>query len=51
MEQYKVTRLFVGGILEGLEYTEVTAIEYTLGWVCNKPIGGSPYKIIRIEKV
>ncbi len=47
--KYKVTRLFIGGILKGLTYTETTSVKFTVGFVCRKPIGGSPYKIIAVE--
>jgi len=45
---YTVTKLFLGGILDGLTYTFKTDIVYTVGWECLKPIGGSPYRIISV---
>lgn len=51
MKQYKVTRLFIGGILKGLTHTGITTVKFEKGFICNNPIGGSPYKIISCEEV
>lgn len=48
---YEVTREFIGGILNGLTHTETVSYKPTLGFVCHKPIGGSPYRIISVVKV
>lgn len=48
---YEVTRKFTGGILKGLTYTEITAVSYPVGFVCKKPIGGSPYVILTCVRV
>ena len=48
---YKVTKQFIGGILNGLTYTEITEIHARVGFRCNKPVGGSPYRIIRVDRV
>jgi len=48
---YKVTRLFIGGNLEGLTHTEITPVHFEVGFVCKKPCGGvSPYVIIAVEE-
>jgi len=44
--QFRVTKLFIGGILDGLTYTFTDTREWEVGWVCEKPIGGSPYRIV-----
>lgn len=50
MKIYKITKLFIGGILEGLTHTEITPVKFELGFECKKPIGGtSPYRIIAVE--
>lgn len=51
-KMFKVTRFFTGGILEGLTHTETTPVEFKVGFVCNKPAGGSStYRIIAVEPV
>lgn len=50
MKKYKVTRLFIGGILKGITHTEVTSVRFDVGFICNNSIG-SPYKIIFCEEV
>jgi len=47
---YTVTKLFIGGMLDGLTYTFTTDIQYTVGWECHHPIGGSPYRIISVVR-
>lgn len=49
MRRYRVTRLFTGGLLAGLTYTEVTTVEFAVGFTCERPVGGSPYRIIAVE--
>lgn len=50
-KKYRITRLFLSGILEGLTYTGITSVYMPLGWICEKPIGGDPYKIIAVEEI
>jgi hypothetical protein len=48
-QRYLVTRLFIGGLLEGLTYTAETSIAYQIGFTCHKPIfNGSPYTITEV---
>jgi len=49
--KYKVTRQFIGGILNGLTHTEITGAKFEIGFVCWEPIGGSPYRIIAVEQI
>ncbi len=51
MTLYKVTRKFIGGTLEGLEHTETTTVKFAIGFVCENPIGGSPYKVVAVEPI
>jgi len=46
--KYLVTKLFIGGLLNGLTIEEETTCCYRVGFVCKNPIGGSPYKIIAV---
>jgi len=46
---FLVTREFVSGTLKGLTHTEVTSVAWTVGTLVSKPVGGSAYKIIRVE--
>lgn len=46
---FLVTREFVSGPLKGLTHTEVTSVAWKVGTLVRKPIGGSAYKIIRME--
>lgn len=48
---FKTTIRFIGGILKGLEYTEIRSFESTVGKKVLKPIGGSPYIVIACERV
>ena len=49
--KFKVTRMFIGGLLNGLTHTEITSVERKVGFECLKPVGGSAYKIIAVEQV
>ena len=50
--QYRVTRQFISGTLKGLHYTEITSVEFEVGFICNKPCAGdSGYQITSVEKV
>lgn len=48
-EKWKIVKLFIGGILEGLTYEEVTTVKFELGEEVKKPVAGSPYRIISVE--
>lgn len=48
---YKVTRQFTGGILKGQTHTEETTVKFSVGFRCDKPAGGSPYIITKVEPV
>lgn len=50
-KRYEVTRLFIGGMLEGTTHTGVTSVEFEVGFECLKPVGGSPYRITSVEVV
>jgi len=45
-KRYLVTRKFIGGILDGLTHTEVTSVQFDVGFRCENPVGGSPYVIV-----
>ena len=50
MKKYRVTKLFIGGILEGLSRVEETSVAFKVGDVISKPCGGtSPYKVVSVE--
>lgn len=49
--KFMVTRLFIGGLLDGLTHTGITEVEFKVGFECRKPTGGSPYRIIAVERV
>lgn len=51
MKQYKITRFFIGGLLAGLTHTGIYYSPMTVGMVVEKPVGGSPYKIIECTEV
>ena len=46
---FLVTREFVSGMLKGLTHTEVTSVAWKVGTLVSKPVGGSAYKIIRMD--
>ena len=48
---FQVTKLFIGGLLDGLTYTFVTSVRFEVGQEVLKPIGGSPYRIIAVERI
>ncbi len=45
MKQYKITKLFITGILKGLMYTEITSVNFELNKTYNN------YKIICKQEV
>jgi hypothetical protein len=50
-EQYKVTRLFLSGDLTGITYSEIWTSAPQVGFECHNPIGGSPYRIVSVQKI
>ena len=48
---YEVTREFTGGALKGQTHTEITSVVFTVGQVVSRPIGGSPYQVIRVTEM
>lgn len=46
---FKVTKRFTAGHLKGLTVTEKTTVQWRVGQVVAKPIGGDPYIIQAIE--
>lgn len=48
---YKITRLFIGGLLCGLRHTSYSSVSFPVGWECLNPVGGSPYRIVECEYV
>lgn len=48
---WNVTREFTGGLLKGQTHTEQTTVEFTVGFRCDRPVGGSPYVITKVEPV
>ena len=51
MARYRITKLFTGGFSKGLTYEEETNVEFKEGQKVDHPIGGSPYKIIKVVKL
>lgn len=49
--RFRVTRLFIGGILKGLTHTGEQSFRSTVGFECHNPIGGSPYRITACEQI
>lgn len=49
---YRVKKLFIGGVLKGIESEFIGGVPFTTGFVCSYPAaGGSPYKIISCKPV
>lgn len=48
--KYIVTRIFIGGMLEGLTHTGVTTTKPEIGFECKNPLGGSPYRILKVQE-
>ncbi len=46
---YTITRLYTGGILKGLTYTERTDVWMEVGYLCERPYYGSPYRIVEAK--
>jgi len=51
VKRYRVTREFIGGGLKGLLHSEITTVRFPEGWVCEKPVGGSPYRIVECVEI
>ena len=55
VKTYEVTRLFVGGFLNGLTHTSTQrhseGFQPKEGTLVAKPIGGSPYRIVSVKEV
>ena len=49
--KYEIVKLFIGGLLKGLTYTEKTDIQFYINQTVSKPCGGSPYKIISVKDI
>lgn len=49
--KYRIVKLFIGGLLKGLTYEYVSSVKFEVGFICHKPIGGSPYKIISVTSL
>lgn len=49
--RYYVTREFIGGLLAGITITQCLNYAPPVGFVCNHPIGGSPYRIVSVIPV
>jgi hypothetical protein len=48
---YKVTKLFLKGLLKGMKITEVTSVKFTVGKTYKACVGHSSYKIIECVAV
>ena len=48
---YRITRKFTNGLLSGLTHVEITRVPFREGFKCDKPAGGSPYVITKVEIV
>ena len=51
VKRYRVTREFIGGNLKGLQHSEITTVRFPEGWVCEKPVEGSPYRIVECVEI
>ena len=47
--RYLITKTFTGGTLAGLTITERTTVRWTEGQEVKRPLGGSPYRIDKVE--
>lgn len=45
---YIITQIFIGGLLEGITYTYKSHHKREVGYVCRRPFGGSPYRVISV---
>ena len=51
MKKYKVTKLFINGILKGLTHTKITSVKFEIGFSPKKPYFGDSYRIIFVEEI
>lgn len=49
--QFRIVRVFIGGLLGGITHTGIFDSPMPVGWVCEKPIGGSPYRIVECSEI
>jgi len=42
---YLIRKTFTGGWNVDTTYTGVTSVRFPAGFVCEKPVGGSPYRV------
>ena len=51
-KKYEIVKKFIGGLLEGLTYTEVTTVAFNVGEKFLKPYGNtSPFEIVSVKEV
>ena len=48
---FRITKRFFSGLLAGLTITEMTAVQYAVGFRCKSPVGGSGYEILAVERI
>jgi hypothetical protein len=51
MAKFRIQKHFIGGLLKGATISETTTVRFQVGFVCTKPVGGSPYEILAVEEV
>ena len=51
MKEYRITREFIGGLLVGMTHTGVYWNQMKVGFTCEHPVGGSPYRIIECVEI
>lgn len=47
--RYAVTKTFTSGLLKGLTIVENTTMRFAVGFVCDQPVAGSPYRIEAVK--
>ena len=50
-QTFRVTRVFTAGILAGITYTETSRVQMPVGFTCEKPSAGDPYKVTACEPI
>lgn len=48
---YKITKLFIDGLLEGLRYEEKTIVAFECGRIYSDCVTGERYQIVDIELI
>jgi hypothetical protein len=48
---FSITRKFTGGVLEGIEHTDISSVAPPVGFECLQPLGGSPYIVTKCEEI